>query len=138
MSDSKNIHATCVRLNGKGVLLLGESGSGKSDLALRLIDRVASLVADDQVHIVKKDKTLVASAPQKLRGLLEVRGVGIVTLPYEQHATLALAVKLVLRTEVERMPRQEFFELLDVRIPQLSLSAFDHSTTAKIQLAMKQ
>lgn len=138
MTESKTIHATCVSLKGRGLLLIGESGSGKSDLALRLIDRGAALVADDQVHIGRKDKKLLASPPQKLRGLLEVRGIGIVTLPYEHHVPLALAVKLVRRTEMERLPPRQFFELLGVRLPELSLSAFDHSAVAKIQLVMKQ
>jgi HPr kinase/phosphorylase len=132
--ESKRLHATCVSIDGKGILLLGASGSGKSDLALRLIDSGAQLIADDQVEIVKTKNALLASPPAKLCGLIEARGVGILKLPYMQNVPLVLAVELVARKEVERLPDPAFFSCLALRLPLLSLHAFDNSTCAKIRL----
>ncbi len=84
------IHASCAARDGAGVLLLGPPGSGKSDLVLRLIDRGFMLVADDRVDIMNGH----ASPPDALAGLLEVRGLGILRLPYLARAELALAVTL--------------------------------------------
>jgi len=131
------VHGTCVSVQGKGVLLLGPSGSGKSDLALRLIDGGAALVSDDQVEMSAVKKTLIASAPRGLEGLFEVRGVGIFQLPYEPKATLSLAVTLVTRSAVERMPEQEFWGCLGLQVPLLSLHAFDDSICAKIRLILQ-
>ncbi len=91
------IHASCAAREGHGVLLLGPSGSGKSDLLLRLLDRGFALVADDRVDLTAG----VASAPAALAGLLEVRGLGVVHLPYVACAQVALAVELGMG---ERMP----------------------------------
>ena len=84
------IHASCAARDGHGVLLLGPSGSGKSDLLLRLIGRGFALVADDRVDLDDG----VASAPSALAGLLEVRGLGLVHMPYLERAVIALAVEL--------------------------------------------
>ena len=99
-----NIHATCVRLGrataafgappGLGVLLLGGSGSGKSDLALRLIAMGAQLVSDDRTELYAAHGRLYARAPAGIAGLMEVRQVGILKLPYAPHARVALAVEL--------------------------------------------
>jgi len=93
-SDAACIHGTVVSVAGLGVLLLGPSGSGKSDLALRLIDRGAVLVADDAVALTRRSARLVASAPGHLRGKLEVRSIGIVEFPSVDEAVIALAVDL--------------------------------------------
>ena len=87
---SMQIHASCAAREGHGVLLLGPSGSGKSDLLLRLLGRGFALVADDRVDL----DGAVASAPPDLAGLLEVRGLGLVHLPYLPRAVVALAVEL--------------------------------------------
>lgn len=97
-SAPMQIHASCVARDGAGVLLLGPSGSGKSDLVLRLIDRGFILVADDRVDIADGH----ASAPAALAGLLEIRGLGILRLPYLERAHLALAVTL--GTQPPRLP----------------------------------
>ena len=76
---SINIHASCVSIKNKGVLFIGNSGSGKSDIALRLItDYKANLVADDRVDIKSKGNKIIASSPKTLFGLLEIRGIGII------------------------------------------------------------
>ena len=67
------LHATCVAINDQGVLLVGPSGVGKSDLALRLIDGGAELVSDDQTKVCLEKGKLLASPPDKLAGMLEIR-----------------------------------------------------------------
>jgi len=84
------IHASCAARDGAGVLVMGAPGSGKSDLVLRLLDRGFALVADDRVEI----EDGIARAPAPLAGLLEVRGLGILRLPFVASARLALAVAL--------------------------------------------
>ncbi|BAI70705.1 hypothetical protein AZL_000670 [Azospirillum sp. B510] len=130
------IHGTCVLLSGIGVLLRGESGRGKSDLALRLIDGGALLVADDRVALSAESGRLTACAPPALAGLLEVRGVGILAVPSAASALLGLVVDLVPRPEVERLPEAETETLLGMALPRLALHAFDASTPAKIRLAV--
>jgi serine kinase of HPr protein (carbohydrate metabolism regulator) len=132
-----NIHASCVGIGSKGVLILGASGSGKSDLALRLIDAGAKLVADDRVDISKQNGKLIASAPKKIKGMLEIRGVGIVKFPAKDKVTLKLAVSLVARSSVERMPEPQFFDCEGGKLPLLSLHSFDHSTPAKIRATLE-
>ncbi len=137
-----HLHATCVSLGAQGVLLLGESGSGKSDLALRLIRQEgATLVADDQVWLeTGTDGLLRASPPEKLAGLLEIRQLGIVTLPYFVHVPLVLVVELVREREsLERFPEtQEYMMLEGFNLPILKLYPFDASTPAKIALAQQR
>ena len=94
------LHASCAALDGAGVLLIGPPGSGKSDLLLRLLDRGFGLVADDRVDI----EDGVACAPDALAGLIEVRGVGIMRLPFLRRAPLALVVAM---GRGERLPEPE-------------------------------
>ncbi len=99
------IHGTCIALDGAGVLLRGPSGAGKSDLALRLIDMGAELVADDQVELTRHDDALIAKPAPNLAGLLEVRGLGVVRLNYRPETSLFLAVDLIPADQVERFAR---------------------------------
>lgn len=130
------IHGTCVLVSGIGVLLRGASGSGKSDLALRLIDGGARLIADDRVELRMEQGRLMATAPAALAGLLEVRGVGIMPVPTVPGAEIGLVVDLVPRGEVERLPDVETTPLLDTAVPRLALHPFDASTPAKLRLAV--
>ena len=91
-------------------------------------------MADDQLIISKNDNTLLASPAANIHGMLEVRGVGIVHLPYEQDVPLALAIELVNRDRVERMPEATFFDCLGLQVPLHLSSPFDASTPAKIRL----
>jgi hypothetical protein len=127
-ANAETVHATAVAIGGAGVLLCGPSGSGKSDLALRLIDRGAILVADDVVNLRLADGHLHAYPEPALRGLLEVRGVGIIEFPYLDEAPVALAVRLdgeggdvVLR---------------DVRLPTISMDAFALHTPLLVELQL--
>ncbi|MCG5243161.1 HPr kinase/phosphorylase [Azospirillum doebereinerae] len=129
------MHGTCVLLSGIGVLLRGEPGSGKSDMALRLIDGGAQLVADDQVVLRAVDGRLTATAPDTLAGLLEVRGVGILPVPDADSAELGLIVDLVPSERVERLPEPVREPILGVSLPRLALAAFEASAPAKLRLA---
>lgn len=129
-------HGSCAASGGSGVLLLGVPGAGKSDLLLRLMRRGWGLVADDQVQVAVGPGGLSASAPAELAGLLEVRGVGIFQgLPHGP-AALRLAVLLVARDEVPRLPEPRVFSLLGHGLPLLALHAFDCSAAAKIEMSL--
>jgi HPr kinase/phosphorylase len=132
----ETVHATVVAVDGKGVLLRGPSGSGKSDLALRLIDGGASLVADDRTELRVEAGQLVACAPSSIMGKIEIRGIGIVNMPALERVVLCLAVELV-SAETERLPRPETIDLLGIRLPMIRLSAFQAATPAKIRLAVR-
>lgn len=130
------IHATCVVVDGRGVLLRGPSGSGKSDLALRLIDGGAGLVADDRVQLENKNGGLQASAPNNLFGLIEVRGLGIARLPALPLTKVVLAVDLVPADAVDRLPDPAWVDFEGARLPLVRLNAFETSTPAKVRLAV--
>jgi RNase adaptor protein for sRNA GlmZ degradation len=138
------VHATCVALDGaegtRGVLIRGPSGAGKSDLALRMIDAGARLVADDQCEIWREEGTgrprLMASAPETIAGALEVRGLGIVQVPTVAEAPLALLVDLVPPDDVERLPEEEREEMLGLDLPRVALHAFEAAAPAKLRLAL--
>lgn len=133
----QTVHGTVVDIAGKGVLLRGESGAGKSDLALRLIDRGACLVADDQVCLSYRRKGVFAACPERLRGYLEVRGVGILPMPITGGTYVKLIVSLAHAQTVPRLPDNGFETLLDKKIHCLTLNAFEQSTPIKIELALK-
>ena len=88
--SSENLHASCVASDGHAVLISGPSGSGKSDLALRLLDRGFTLVSDDRTIVRKDGSRLIASAPDTIKGKLEIRGVGIVDMEVVPDAPIAL------------------------------------------------
>ncbi|MES2472075.1 MAG: aldolase [Pseudomonadota bacterium] len=139
MPGDINIHASCVALGGKGVLLLGASGAGKSDLALRLIDDGAVLVADDRTLLFVKNGALHAKAPPSIQGLLEIRGLGIVELPARPSVKLALAVTL--GREGARLPVLRFYQpssalKTNTKLPQIALNPHFASTPAKIRSAL--
>jgi serine kinase of HPr protein (carbohydrate metabolism regulator) len=102
-----NVHASCVAIGAKGVLLLGASGAGKSDLALRLIDGGAKLVADDRCEFFVRGGKLHVRPPARIAGLMELRGIGIVALPYARSVAVAMAVRL--GQNRERLPKPAFY-----------------------------
>ncbi|HEY5210147.1 MAG TPA: HPr kinase/phosphatase C-terminal domain-containing protein [Stellaceae bacterium] len=131
------IHGTAISLDGEGVLLRGPSGSGKSDLALRLIDGGARLVADDQTELRAIGGTPRMSAPATIAGRLEVRGLGIMTVPTIGSAPLRLVADLVPAAMVERLPEPAWCRLLDCEIPLIALAPFEASAPAKLRLALR-
>lgn len=130
------LHATCVALGPRGVLLRGPSGAGKSDLALRLIDRGAWLVADDQVEVVVEAGELVARCPAAIRGLLEVRGIGLVTMAATRQIPLALVADLVPVSEVPRLPADDRVSIADISLSRIALNPFEHSAPIKLEMAL--
>lgn len=130
-----NIHATLISVDGKGILFKGESGCGKSDLALRFIkNEKAKLVADDRVDVDIIDNKLIGKAPLILKNKLEVRNIGIIEdLDTVEQEDIFLCVELVKNREsLERLPQEEFEIILDKKIPKIKLYAFDCSTICKI------
>jgi HPr kinase/phosphorylase len=122
MSDSAPpilLHASAVAFAGRGVVILGASGSGKSALALALLGRGAALVADDRVLVERRGDSLVARAPATIAGLIEARGVGILRVPAVPEAVLVLAVDLDRRSEA-RMPHPAAITYLGVSIGLIS------------------
>src|SRR3569832_1756400 len=136
---TQTLHATSVAIGRGAVLLLGISGSGKSDLALRLIEQDGRLVSDDQTIVTFKGGRLLASAPRTLQSQIEVRGLGIVKLPPKRvarQAPVVLLVELVAPSEVERMPQATRRKILGRSLPLLRLAPFEASAPAKLRLAM--
>ena len=133
--SSETLHASTVALEGRAVLISGPSGSGKSDLALRLLDRGFTLVSDDQTIVRKDNGRLLASAPPTIHGKLEIRGVGIVEMETVSDVPVALFVELT--SEIQRLPddsRER--QVLDVKLPLISVDAMTASAPSKVALAL--
>ena len=130
-------HATCVAKSGAGALLRGDSGAGKSDLALRLMAVGWRLVADDQVVLTPAGNVLVATPPPRLAGLLEVRGSGITRVAHAVSAPVMLVVDLVSAGSAERMPVPDTCMLFDQRRPRIEIEPFEIAATEKVALALE-
>jgi serine kinase of HPr protein (carbohydrate metabolism regulator) len=134
------IHATSIALEGRAVLLTGASGIGKSDLALRLImEQGASLISDDQTVLSVQGNQLIASPPATIAGIIEVRHVGLLRMPYVSAVPVALVVELMpLSADVPRLPDKNSgtISLLEYPVRQLNLPATAASTAAKIRAAL--
>ena len=134
----ENIYATCVDIGGKGVLIIGKSGVGKSDLALRLIEnKGAVLVSDDRTDLTAQDGVLICSCPKNIEGLLEVRGVGIMKMPFKVKTKLQLVVEAALKNEIDRFPNEVLFENQNIRVPKMLLDFFEASAPDKIVVKLK-
>lgn len=133
--STETLHASTVARNGRAVLISGASGSGKSDLALRLIDSGYSLVSDDQTIVKRDGDRLLASAPPTIAGKLEVRGLGIVELEPVSDIPVALIIELT--SEVQRLPDDGRERLiLGVKLPVVSIDALTASASAKATIAL--
>ena len=133
--SSETLHASTVALDGRAVLICGPSGSGKSDLALRLIDRGFRLVSDDQTIVHKDGNRLLASAPPTIHGRMEIRGIGIVEMETVGDVPVALFVELT--SDIQRIPDDGRDRLiLDRKIPLISVDAMTASAAAKVAVAL--
>jgi len=137
VTDGFLVHATAVAIDGEAVLLRGVPGSGKSDLALRLIDGGGRLISDDQTVLHRKDAQVLVRAPATIVGLIEVRGLGILRIDPVDEAPLGLLVDLVSSVEIERLPDPRWETILGVPIPLIALAPFEASAAAKLRLARR-
>ena len=134
--SSETLHATAVAIDGRAVLLEGLSGTGKSDLALRLIDRGATLISDDYTLLVRSGETLLARNPGAMAGRIEVRGIGIVALPHVADVPVGLVVRLGIETM--RMPDRRVRRIAGVAVREVAFDAFHASAAIKVELALRQ
>jgi hypothetical protein len=131
------VHASCAAREGHAVLLLGPPGAGKSDLLLRLLDRGWDLVADDQVRLSAAGAALLAAPPPALAGMVEVRGIGLLSgLPWRGPLPLALALRLLPRESVPRLPEPSREAFAGRSLPVVPLCPWDASAAAKAGLAL--
>ena len=133
--SSEMVHASTVASNGRAVLITGPSGSGKSDLTLRLLDHGFTLVSDDQTIVKREGDRLIALPPPQLAGKLEIRGIGIVDMPYESGVPVALLIELT--SEIQRLPDDSRERpILGLGIPLVSVDAMTASAASKVALAL--
>lgn len=134
--SSETVHASTVSIGGRAVLIAGRPGSGKSDLALRLIDRGAVLVSDDYTIVSRSGKRLVASPPETIRGRIEIRGIGLVDMPHETAVPVALVVDI--DEPVPRMPEAGRTRLIaDIAVPLFALAPHEASAPVKVEQMLK-
>ena len=134
------IHANAIVWQGRGVLLRGASGRGKSDLSLRIIASGGRLVADDQVELTNQHGQLIASCPDNLKSLIEIRGLGIIKLPEQdicQRIAIAAIFDLVLEAEIERYPLPVVENIMNVILPCYKLWGFAASAPLKIKYCLE-
>lgn len=132
------VHGTAVAIGGQGILLTGPSGSGKSDLALRIIDRGGVLISDDIVIVSGNAGKLSVAVAPKIAGKIEVRGVGICTAPHLSAAPLQLIVGLS-NDIIKRMPEENStVRMMGVDVPSIELAPFEGSAAIKVEMALKQ
>ena len=139
-------YGTCVAFGARAALLLGPPGSGKSDLALRFImlapegpGEKTALVADDQVRLQAVGNRIVVRPPGTIAGKIEVRGVGIVDVPFCSEAVLKLAIRLTPHYDVPRLPPETpaMMEFVGQQVPVLALTPFEASSPLKLKLALQ-
>ena len=130
------VHGSAVAIGGLGVLLLGPSASGKSDLALRLIDRGAKMIGDDILYIKSTDNVPQLEYAPSIAGKSEVRGVGICPVEYVTSAPLRLIVEFA--QDIDRMPAEDMRTMIaDFSVPLVKLDAFQVSSALKVELALR-
>lgn len=133
----KRIHSTSVVIDDNGVLILGDSGSGKSDLALRLIDSGATLISDDISICRKNSNNIYLYCPPEIKGLLEVREIGIITVPFVERIKLRLVVNLK-SINNERFPKDSSYRILGIKIPIINIEGKNSSAVAKIKVKLNE
>tara|TARA_Y200000002_G_scaffold366190_1_gene356881 strand:+ start:780 stop:1205 length:426 start_codon:yes stop_codon:yes gene_type:complete len=135
--ELKRVHSSAIVLEDNGILIIGDSGSGKSDLALRLIDSGATLISDDITICEKKKNLIYLSAPLETRGLLEVREVGIITVPFVEGIILRMIVKLE-DGGLERIPQKKNYKIFGQKIPMLTINGKNSSSVVKVKVKLNE
>ena len=133
----KRLHATSVAIEDNGVAIFGNSGSGKSDLALRLIDSGATLISDDITVFSKSENNIHLFGVENTKGLLEVRELGIITVPYIEAIRLKLVIKLTDK-EIERIPKKNQTNLLGLKFPKLEINGKNSSSVVKVKVKLNE
>jgi serine kinase of HPr protein (carbohydrate metabolism regulator) len=131
---SETVHATTVAIDGRAVLIFGRSGAGKSDLALRLIDRGAALVSDDYTIVEARDGALLTTPPVTIAGKMELRGVGIIDVAHITGTPAALIVDL--DHDPDRLPEPGTRDLAGIAVPVISLHGLEPSAPIKVEKAL--
>ena len=126
---TETLHASCVALGDRGLLILGRSGAGKSALALNLMALGCDLVADDRTEVTPRDGVLVARAPEPLTGLIEARGIGLLRAPHRAEAPVTLAIDLD-QPEPDRLPPFRHITVQGIALPLVLRPAHDHLNAA--------
>lgn len=135
--STEMVHASSVAIDGRAVLITGPSGSGKSDLSLRLLDRGFILVSDDQTLVRRDGDRLIASAPAQIAGKLEVRGIGIVEVEAATDVPISLLVELT--SDIQRLPDDgQSRTILGIQLPQVSIDAMTASAPSKVAIALER
>jgi serine kinase of HPr protein (carbohydrate metabolism regulator) len=133
--SAETVHASTVAIDGRAVVISGPSGSGKSDLALRLLDRGFTLVSDDRTIVKREGDRLLASAPATIAGKLEIRGIGIVDVETVNDVPIALLVELT--SDIQRLPDDNRERpILGVGLPLIGIDALAAAAPAKVALAL--
>ncbi|GAA5104598.1 HPr kinase/phosphatase C-terminal domain-containing protein [Bartonella jaculi] len=135
------LHANCLQLGGKGLLIIGPSGSGKSTLTLSLLDRAewskreAKLISDDYTMLCVENGKLHGYTPEGLQGGIEIRGVGLYTIEFEKHTTIDCVI--LLGPEYERFSTNQTFKFADLHIPLLKLPSLHEADCTAICQAIE-
>ncbi len=133
--SAETLHASTVAIDGRAVVITGPSGSGKSDLALRMLDRGFTLVSDDQTLVKRDGDRLIATPPGTIAGKLEVRGLGIMEIEHVGNVPVALLVELT--SDITRLPDDSRERpILGVSVPLISIDAMTASAPSKVALAL--
>ena len=126
------LHATAVAVRGRGLLICGASGSGKSALALEMMARGALLVSDDRVIADRQGDTIRLNAPDAIRGMIEARGIGLLNAVPARDVALAAILDLDAR-ETDRLPPYRTRDLLGLEFPLLHTPASSYLSAALVQ-----
>jgi len=132
----ETLHVSSVAIDGRAILIEGESGAGKSDLALRLIDRGAMLISDDYTLLQRAGRELIASPPDTIAGQIEVRGLGVLPMPHVAKVPVALLVQLT--DAPARMPlADEVRRIAGIDIREVAIDPHSASAPIKVELALR-
>jgi serine kinase of HPr protein (carbohydrate metabolism regulator) len=133
--SAETAHGNTVAKDGRAVIITGPSGSGKSDLTLRLLDRGFTLISDDRTVLKRDGDRIIASAPPTIAGKLEIRGIGIVEMDHADNLPVALIVELT--SDIQRMPEDsQERSILAVKLPFVTIDAMAASAPAKVAVAL--